>query len=171
MHRFNEDDIDTLPGSLNDPGAKPGIRTDAVTFASAVANFFRKNGSAEAPGSRAPEVAAPSTQAEPEKIGPAISKALLYEHWTAIKAAGITASQFIAFLQPLADLEGIAVSYALSDDDGKPHVYNHRHEDLSGETPLSRAIRGKAVSREKALTFALNAEGKVWIESNFIDLK
>jgi hypothetical protein len=170
MHRLN-DDIDTLPDPLKDQGSRPGIRTDAVTFASAVANFFRKNGGAETPGSGAAEIAAPSTHAEAEQIGPAISKAALYEHWMAIKAMGITASQFIAFLQPLADLEGIAVSYALSDDDGKPHVYNHRREDLSGETPLSRAIRGKSVSREKALTFALNAEGKVWIESNFIDLK
>jgi hypothetical protein len=165
-----KEDINMLPNHLKEEEARPGIRTDAVTFASAVANFFRKNGGAETPGSGAPEIAAPSTHAEAEQIGPAISKAALYEHWMAIKATGITASQFIAFLQPLADLEGIAVSYALSDDEGKPHVYNHRREDLSGETPLSRAIRGKSVSREKALTFALNAEGKVWIESNFIEL-
>lgn len=95
--------------------------------------------------------------------------AALYKHWGTISADGITASQFIAFLQPLADLDGISVSYAISDEDGKEHVYNHRREDLSHATPLSQAIRARKVTKEKALTFALNEEGKVWIESNFIE--
>ncbi|SEB24450.1 hypothetical protein [Variovorax sp. YR216] len=99
------------------------------------------------------------------------AKSALYKHWNAIKADGITASQFIAFLQPLADLDGITVSYSYSDDDGVEHVYNRRRGELGGSDPLSRAIQEKKLSREKALSFALNEEGRVWIESNFIDLK
>lgn len=97
----------------------------------------------------------------------------LYKHWNAIKAEGISASQFIAFLQPLADLDGITVSYSYSDDDGKEHVYNRRRDDASvpRTNPLSEAIRKGKLSKEKALTFALNEEGRVWIESNFLELK
>ncbi|MBT2305325.1 hypothetical protein J7E70_33525 [Variovorax paradoxus] len=98
------------------------------------------------------------------------AKSALYRHWDAIKAEGITASQFIAFLQPLADLDGITVSYTFSDDDGAEHVYNHRRGEFGSANPLSRAIQEKKLSKEKALTFALNDEGRVWIESNFIEL-
>ena len=170
MHMRNED-IDTVSLHLEDHAARPRIQTDAVTFARAVANFFRKDGSAGASESMAAEIASAPPSAELTQCAQATSMAIFYKHWNAIKAEGITASQFIAFLQPLADLDGIAVSYALSDEDGKRHVYNHRPEDLSQESPLSRAIRERTISREKALTFALNEEGKVWIESNFIELR
>lgn len=170
MDRRNED-IETVPHRLEDHPEGPRIQTNAVTFASAVANFFRRNGGADASEPVTAEVAPPAPAEEPGQHAQETSKALLYMHWNAIKAEGITASQFIAFLQPLADLDGIAVSYACSDEGGKQQVYKHRREDLSQETPLSRAIREKMVTREKALTFALNEEGKVWIESNFIELK
>jgi hypothetical protein len=39
------------------------------------------------------------------------------------------------------------------------------------ENPLSQAIRDKSLPKDKALTFALNEDGKVWIESNFIELE
>ena len=94
----------------------------------------------------------------------------LHQHWDAIRAEGITASQFIAFLQPLADLDGITVSYTYSDDDGLEHVYNHRRGEFGSANPLSRAIQEKKLSKEKALTFALNEEGRIWIESNFLEL-
>jgi hypothetical protein len=165
------EEMATVPHDLDDCSSGPRVQTDARTFANTVANFFRKNGGADAPESMVANVQ-PSGQA-PEVVQreQAASKSALYKHWDAIKAEGITASQFIAFLQPLADLDGITVSYTYSDEDGKEHVYNHRREDSSYENPLSRAIRDKNLSREKALTFALNEDGKVWIESNFIELK
>jgi hypothetical protein len=150
------DDTETLPLRLDGDASRPKIQTNVRTFTNIVANFFRKNGGAETPPT------AQCAQSAPQ--------AILYRHWDAIKAEGITASQFITFLQPLADLDGIAVSYTVSDEDGKAHVYNHKLEDLSNENPLSQAIRDGKVTKEKALTFALNAEGKVWIESNFIEL-
>ncbi|MDR6538655.1 hypothetical protein [Variovorax soli] len=74
-------------------------------------------------------------------------QATLCRHWKAIKAQGITASQFIAFLQPLADLDGITVSYLCGDD------------------------TREAQPRERMPSFALNEDGRVWIESNFAELK
>ncbi|OUL98082.1 hypothetical protein A8M77_33385 [Variovorax sp. JS1663] len=124
-------------------------------------DFFRKKGDGDASESTATEV--------PPREQP-IANATLYRHWRAMQAEGITASQFIAFLQPLADLDGITVSYTYSDEDGTEHVYNHRRGDLGSANPLSRAIQEKKLSKEKALTFALNEEGRVWIESNFMEL-
>lgn len=145
---------DLLPHTLeNRPSA-----VEARTFLGAVANLFRRSAEVEAPESM-------------DAALPAHPKSALYEHWNAIKADGITASQFIAFLQPLADLDGITVSYSYSDEDGVEHVYNRKRGELGSSDPLSRAIHEKKLSKEKALTFALNEEGRVWIESNFIDLK
>ena len=113
--------------------------------------------------SRGPSFAPPRTPG-------AGAKSNLFKHWDAIRAEGITASQFIAFLQPLADLDGITVSYTYSDEDGMEHVYNHRRGEFGSANPLSRAIQERKLSKEKALTFALNEEGRVWIESNFMEL-
>lgn len=170
MDRRNAD-IETVPHRLEDRPERPRIQTDAVTFANIVTNFRRRNGGPEASGPVSTEDAPLVPATEPGQAAQEASKALLYKHWNAIKAQGITASQFIAFLQPLANLDGIAVSYTWTDEDGDRQVYSHRREELSEETPLSRAIREKTVTREKALSFALNAEGRVWIESNFIELK
>ncbi len=95
----------------------------------------------------------------------------LHRHWQAIAADGITASQFIEFLQPFADLDGISVSYVYNDLDGKERVYNRRRDDTTVDNPLTEAIRQKKISRDEAVKLALNEEGRVWIESNFIDLK
>ena len=73
-------------------------------------------------------------------------QATLCRHWKALKAEGITASQFIAFLQPLADLDGMTVSYICDDD-----------------------TRDEKQLRPRTLSFALNDEGYVWIESNFVE--
>ena len=99
------------------------------------------------------------------------SQTTLHEHWQAISADGITASQFIEFLQPFADLDGISVSYVYNDLDGKERVYNRRRDDTTVDNPLTEAIRQKKISRDEAVKLALNEEGRVWIESNFIDLK
>ena len=145
-------------------------------------DFFRKNGQA-APAAEADPSAtcAPSADAvrEAAQAGPQpVPNPVLYKHWNAIRADGISASQFIAFLQPLADLDGITVSYTYSGEDCKEHVYTRRREDEAAgaaaqprANPLSEAIRKGKLSKEKALTFALNEEGRVWIESNFLDLK
>ncbi|MEJ8814279.1 hypothetical protein WKW77_24555 [Variovorax ureilyticus] len=134
-----------------------------------MANFFRRNAGVGAPEPMAAAVPAHRIS-DVAHCAQLAAKAPLYKHWNAIKADGITASQFIAFLQPLADLDGITVSYSYSDEDGVEHVYNRRRGELGSADPLSRAIQEKKLSKEKALTFALNEEGRVWIESNFIDL-
>ena len=99
-----------------------------------------------------------------------VAPATLTEHWAVIKGQGFTAAQCIEFLQPLADLEGISVSYVYEDAFGQARGYNHKRADTSFENPLSRAIRDKHLTKERALQFALNSEGRTWIESNFIDL-
>lgn len=99
-----------------------------------------------------------------------LAQSSYFKHWKAIKAEGISASQFIEFLQPFADLDGISVSYVYSDADGNERIYNHRKEG-SFENPLSMAIKEKKISKDEALNLALNEEGRVWIESNFIELK
>ena len=99
-----------------------------------------------------------------------LAQSSYFKHWKAIKGEGISASQFIEFLQPFADLDGISVSYVYSDADGNERIYNHRKED-SFENPLSMAIKEKKISKDQALNLALNEEGRVWIESNFMELK
>ncbi|MGI4777567.1 MAG: hypothetical protein ACRYGA_05535 [Janthinobacterium lividum] len=99
------------------------------------------------------------------------SQSSFLEHWAAISRDGITASQFIEFLQPFADLDGISVSYVYNDADGQERVYHRRRDDDTTANPLSEAIRQNKISREEALRLALNDEGRVWIESNFIELK
>jgi hypothetical protein len=137
-----------------------------------VADFFRKNGQAR----EAPVPAKASTSPVDAVRGAPIGKpdapnAVLLKHWNAIRADGISASRFIAFLQPLADLDGITVSYTYLDHDGHEHIYNRRRDDPSSENPLSKDIRAGRLTKEKALTFALNEEGRVWIETNFHELK
>jgi len=47
-----------------------------------------------------------------------LEKARFYQHWNRLKADNVTASQFIEFLRPLADLDGISVAYV---DKGDEH--------------------------------------------------
>jgi hypothetical protein len=166
------DEVETEPHSLEGDLSRKAPATGR-TLAGTVAGFFRKNSgmtAQEAMVARVRQVrqaaqASPAPQHEQRSFN-----STLYRHWDAIRADGITASQFIAFLQPLADLDGITVSYAYSDDLGIEHVYNHRRGDLGMANPLSQAIQERKLSKEKAMTFALNEEGRVWIESNFIEL-
>lgn len=136
-----------------------------------VANFFGKKPAEAAPESRPERVAQPAAPQELAQREQVLSRSIFYKHWNAIKAEGVSASEFIAFLQPLADLDGISVSFIYNDEGGKEHIYNHRRDDLTHTNPLSRAIQENKLSREKALSFALNEEGRVWIESNFMDPK
>jgi hypothetical protein len=136
-----------------------------------VTNFFGRKPVEATPERRAdrPDQApAPHEIARREEV---LSRSTFYKHWNAIKAEGISASQFIEFLQPLADLDGISVSFVYKDDHGKEQIYNHRRDDPTYANPLSRAIQEKKLSKEKALSFALNEQGRVWIESNFMDPK
>jgi hypothetical protein len=102
--------------------------------------------------------------AQREKV---LEKSRFYRHWNRVKAENITASQFIEFLRPLADLDGICVSYIYRDEDGGERIYNHGKESPP-HNPLVDAIKKKELTREKALSFALNEEGRIWIESNFL---
>ena len=163
------DEIETVPLELEDDPTRP--RTFGNTgMLAGFGNLFRRSVVKAAPDT--PQIPPPTApRPEPEVADrPTPSTSSLHAHWNAIKADGISASEFIAFLQPLADLDGITVSYSYSDEGGHERVYHHRRGEPDGPNPLSQAIREKKLSKEKALTFALNEEGRVWIESNFIDL-
>jgi hypothetical protein len=162
------DEMETVPHCLDDLPAAP--KSDGMTFSRTVANLFRKNGGADTPESTVAQVQSCGPASELARREPTAAMPNLFKHWDAIRAEGITASQFIAFLQPLADLDGITVSYTYSDGGGMEHIYNHRRGEVGSANPLSRAIQEKKLSKEKALTFALNEEGRVWIESNFMEL-
>jgi len=91
-------------------------------------------------------------------------QALFFQHWERIKADGATASQFIEFLHPLADLDGVSVSYDLRVDaapDGTQPA-------TRGKAPVA-AEPGEGGLRRKALSFALNEQGRISIESDFMD--
>jgi hypothetical protein len=138
-----------------------------MAIISTVANMFGKKRAETVAKTRVEGSAQlPQEIARREQV---LAKSTFYKHWNAIKADGISASQFIEFLQPLADLDGISVSFIYNDEGGKERIYNHRREDRTHENPMSRAIKENRLSKEKALTFALNEEGRVWIESNFMD--
>lgn len=136
-----------------------------------MANLFSRKTVNAAPQPSAEQPAQARTPPEIARREQILSKSTFYKHWNAIKAEGISASQFIEFLQPLADLDGISVSYIYNDEAGKERIYNHRRDEPTGPNPLSRAIQEKKLSKEKALSFALNDEGRVWIESTFMELK
>ncbi|MDM0117591.1 hypothetical protein QTI66_36375 [Variovorax sp. J22R133] len=102
--------------------------------------------------------------AQREKV---LEKSRLYRHWSRIKADKITASQFIEFLRPLADLDGVCVSYIYEDKGGEERIYNQGNQEVPGN-PMVDAICKKELTLEKAMTFALNEQGKVWIESIFL---
>lgn len=164
------DEMETVPHSLEDRPMVPRSPAGGTTFSRTVANFFRSNGGADAPVSMVARVPSFAPASEVARREQTTAQWNLFKHWDAIRAEGITASQFIAFLQPLADLDGITVSYTYSDEEGREQVYSHKRGELGSVNPLSRAIQEKKVSKEKALTFALNEEGRVWIESNFMEL-
>lgn len=111
MDKLNEE-IETVPHDLDAYARRRRVQTEEKTFASTMANFFRRNRCTNAPESTVPDVV------EHEETAP---KSTFYEHWDAIRADGITASQFMAFLQPLADLDGMTVSYIYGDEDGQGH--------------------------------------------------
>ena len=162
------DDDETVPLELEASSTRPRISGGTGMFAG-FGSLFRRNTAADAPNMPNPQHARSPEGAE-LMYEPATSTSSLYKHWNAIKADGISASEFIAFLQPLADLDGITVSYTYSDDDGHQRTYQHRRGEPDGPNPFSQAIQDKKLSKEKALTFALNEEGRIWVESNFIEL-
>jgi hypothetical protein len=164
----HSNDVETVPLELDAYPTK--ARTSGITgMFAGFGDLFRRNTVTETSDTPITQHAPARDDAE-VKYEPGTSTSSLYKHWNAIKADGISASQFIAFLQPLADLDGITVSYTYSDEGGNQRVYHHRRGEPDCPNPLSRAIQEKKLSKEKALTFALNEEGRVWIESNFIEL-
>ena len=80
----------------------------------------------------------PANDAEAQQ---AALRSILFKHWNAIKAEGITASQLVDFLQPLADLDGITVSYIEGDEDSSERVYDHRRRESDLHSPRSQAAR------------------------------
>lgn len=121
----------------------------------------------EAPVRAGVAVTPPDVRREITQREKVLEKSRFYRHWNRIKAENITASQFIEFLRPLADLDGICVSYIYKGEDGDERIYNHGRESPQ-HNPMVGAIKRKELTREKALSFALNEEGRIWIESNFL---
>ncbi|MDR6855903.1 hypothetical protein [Variovorax guangxiensis] len=119
-------DIATLPHDLDAYPSRSRTSASGGTLASSLASFFRRNDPAAASSSSAAEVAFAANEAEARQ---AAVQAALFRHWNAIKAEGISASQFIAFLQPLADLDGITVSYISSDEGGDECLYTPRRNE------------------------------------------
>ena len=112
------EDIETAPHDLGAYPSQPRASTRVGTLASSAANFFR--GPDRASRSLPPRrVLLPSAEAEARR---AALQAVLFRHWSAVKADGITASEFVAFLQPLADLDGITVSYICGNGDDTEDV-------------------------------------------------
>ncbi len=97
------------------------------------------------------------------------SKSAFCKHWSAIQVDGISASEFIAFLQPLADLDGVSVTYGYRED-ATAAAPVERAEVAQEDASLSRALEVSRMSRAKALRFALSDEGRILIESHFVGL-
>lgn len=95
------------------------------------------------------------------KTGEAARVHAYLQGWRFLKKNGITASQFIEFLRPLADLDGIEVT----------HVYQSAPESSPERTESALQQDRQFAATEKVLSFGLNKEGRVLIQSNFIDLK
>jgi hypothetical protein len=110
----------TVPSDLDAYASRSRASAGGPTLAASLANFFRRNDRASAPSSSAAaaEFAAREAQAREAAV-----QATLFRHWNAIKAEGISASELIAFLQPIADLDGIMVSYISGDEDGDECLY------------------------------------------------
>jgi hypothetical protein len=125
---MNQRSVDTATvfNDLNTDPSPPRASASRATLASSLVNFFRNNERATPSSSSNAEVAFATRLAEERE---AAVQAALFRHWNAIKAEGISASQFIAFLQPLADLDGILVSYISSDDDGDECLYTSRRSE------------------------------------------
>lgn len=97
-----------------------------------------------------------------------LEKSRLHRHWNRMKLEGITASEFIEFLRPLADLDGICVSFIYKSESGDERIYNHG-KDSPRHNPMVEAIKKKELTLDAALGFALNEQGRIWVESNFIE--
>ncbi len=139
-----------------------------ASLSNALAGIFKK----ETPSHSSRSALPGGEQAPPIQRGlPAGEQSTLSDHWLALQSAGFAASQVIEFLQPIADLEGISVSYVYLDDAGREQIYNHRSDDSTFHNPLSQAIKEKRLTKSAAMKFALNDEGRGWIESNFMELE
>ena len=57
------------------------------------------------------------TQWGPQGPHPEKTRSRFHLHWSRLRAENIRASEFIEFLRPLADLDGIVVSYTYRDED------------------------------------------------------
>lgn len=132
------DDTATVPQDLDAYALRPRASAGGATLASSLANFFRKNDRATPSSSSAAEVEFGASEAEARE---AAVQATLFRHWNAIKAEGISASQFIAFLQPLADLDGIMVSYISSDEDGGECLYTPRRNEAGPNSKVEALYR------------------------------
>lgn len=92
------------------------------------------------------------------------ARARYFGHWSAIQNDQITASEFIAYLRPLADLDGVSVVHQDYDTPGDDlrDALDSNTWDMS---PFGYASATKP-SSETTMAFALNEEGQVWIRND-----
>lgn len=91
--------------------------------------------------------------------GPNECKAACLRAWRLIREQGITPTQFIEFLQPLADLDGLVVSHFVETAIGGP-----------GAAPTVTAGQQVIEQTERRLSFALDVHGAISVESNLMEL-
>ncbi|CAN7561271.1 hypothetical protein LJR290_003980 [Variovorax sp. LjRoot290] len=130
-----DEGLEMVPRNLDACPTGSCAPKDRTTLAAA--NLLRQNGSADIPPSMIDKPWSPANDAEAQQ---AALRSILFKHWDVIKAEGITASQFVDFLQPLADLDGITVSYIDGDEDNNERVYDHRRREPDVHSPRSQAI-------------------------------
>lgn len=88
-------------------------------------------------------------------------EAVFFEHWRALQRDNISASAFINYLQPLASLDGISVSYLNCQQVGDRHTSDSRS---SGSGVVSDASTDP--NTRIALSVALNDKGRVGSQSS-----
>jgi hypothetical protein len=133
-----DEGLEMVPRNLD---ARPsGSRAPKDRTTLAAANLLRQSGSADIPPSMIDKPWSPANDAEAQQ---AALRSILFKYWNAIKAEGITASQFVDFLQPLADLDGITVSYIDGDEDGNERGYDHRRREFDVHGPRSNDSFGR----------------------------
>lgn len=80
--------------------------------------------------------------------------------WRHLESSGITATQFIEFLKPLANLDGLEVT----------HVYQGAQSLSPVQADSESQLQKRFAATEKVLSFGLNQDGRLLIQSNFVDL-
>lgn len=83
-----------------------------------------------------------------------------------MKNLSISASSMISYLQPHAELDGVLVKYIYKNDKNKEVVFLYR-PGKRGSNKFKQDIDDKKLTQEQALSYALNDEGKKYVNGLF----